>query len=1343
MKPSKKRSTLTILISLFIALLCCLFLSVAFLPRLISSSFGKEKLISLINQSIPGKVDLKDISLSWLGTQNISDLSLLDPDNFPVLTIENIKINASLLKLLTNSLTFGEIEFNNLNTKIIGDAHGNTNFMRALDKNCCDIKQNIDAPISISLSNTQGHVNVSSENGPIYLQLSGETEQNSLKGKFAITAELERDSLASVNGDLPHFLENLKINADIVNFPVELLDQINTLRFPKFAGLLNEIFGNSLNIQINQNNVPNGIGFNIKANSPTLEASAEVLLAKELTLANPAKINVKISPQAFEKILDTTNYVFPWHLITPITANIILTNLTVPGSVIQSGSLDINAIGLEGSLDLGQASFQGEIPEKNLSLRELHATIASEVNSPIANIHLDSKALQNNQPAKINLNLKLPKSLLIGNLSSLSLKEITLAGNLAGIPLFAFDKLTLLPITSIIGPIGDVMISLQEKNNKLLANMQIKSEYLEIPQLSLWIDHHLTLEKPMQLILKLNETFANALLNGSQLQGPATAQLIVNSFSLPISEVFNFVNVIQKTGFDAQLKITTLHIANVPKIGDLSINDFTTRVTANSKTKPEIITSFSLQPIGTSNLAAFLGKKASFKTTGTLNIGFNGKIGGPIFNIEMISDLASLELSGEMHATGIVLNAQSKLNYIMTTAGLQLMGIAADDFIFQHGSPFEMTIDSSHIPTSFDDLSLLQLNGKLKINDFHLIQNSNSKAHAIVDNLIADWSINGEEKLISVTFKGITQLGENQAAGKISGALDITNWFQYDAFHLEGAKIKLNATASKLPTELLNALSSQKNLVPILGNAIDLSINANTSVAQTEKGVLSIDIHTENLSGGLALDLGEVIKLNRNRPAQFTLKLTPHGYAALRHNMNSVSANDFVLVEPTTATFKLHSMQIPRSQYLQSSLEGDFSIEKLIGMETISKNKISLNSIKGHLSSNKLSEKIDFNMSARGQAEQNNGSSWDISGIIANGFLQNGTFNKESASLSLDGTITSVPIPLLCQFACLNENLKRQIEIVLGPKIDAKVKAQLQMMHGPVYVDVSGENGRLTINGMLNQGILTLNEDLKAELTVTPQLGEYVLKDTIPVLSGLLSADHPINLNISKDGFAAPIKNPSLTNISIGRAVLNLGKVHFSGESQIAKVLDLLTPTTSTQLVWLTPAYFSLNQGILKLERVDMLISDRYPIAAWGEADIAKDRVNMIIALAGSAISKAFNVPKIANSHLLQLPLKGRLSNPSIDKPRAIARISALVAQSQGGTEGLVLGTVLDIASGGLMENAVPPITTNPLPWAAMMEDTQPADVNQKQQSEGKRTSPNPMDAIEKGASSLLKKIFR
>lgn len=1356
-QPPKKNSIFKIFFRAVVLVLCIAFFTIAILPPLISSSWGKEKLVSFVNQSIPGKVKVDHLSLSWFGPQNIKGATLSDPQNDTVLSLESAQIDSSLLNLAFNPMAVRAFEFKNLNTKIVGDDQGNTNLMRSLDKNCCVAQDNPTmSSLSIALKNTQGRLNLSPETRKFSLELNGETEQNSLKGNFVVDAEMSgidlQDAL-NMKKDFTTLLQErpdatFKINADIANFPVKLLDQLIAVRSPKTAGLITEVFGDELNFKINQNAAAKGISFNLQADSSTLNANAEILLNNEITLVNPASIELKIAPRVAQKLAEMAKTPLAWRLASPTMATLRITDLKLPLESMRANSFDPKEVGLIGTLELAQANLVSANNTDTLTLQSLHADIETRSQEPDATIKVSSQASHNNgQPTKINFDLTIPKEALKKEFSTLSFGDLSIKGNIENAPLSIVEKFSAIPMTTIAGPFADLLFSLQtNQDGKTQASVQLKSERLEIPQLNFLVDENLVLEKPAQIVLKLNQNLINYFFEnlGPQLQGPASAQLTVNTFSLPISNFSNALTKLFKSGLDAHLKVTTMRFANVPKLGSISLNDLNIKMVGNQKHRPEVVASFNLQPDGPSRLAELMGKKTSFKTAATLGVGLNGKLSANIFNIQILSELARIELSGELHdGQRLVLNSPTMFSYTFTEAGLQSMGISGDSYAFKHGTPMEMTIDSSHIPMSFDDLSLLRLSGKLKINDFQLQKKANDNhSLAVIDNLHADWSIDGATKQIAVDFSGITRLGENRASGKINGALYIDKWISNGAFNIADATMRLHANASKLPTELLSALSGQKYLVPILGNALDLSIEANASLVQAENGILSVDINSENLTGGFGLSLGDVIQLSNNRRAEFTLKLTPQGYAALRHRLND-NGGDFTLAEPTTATLTFRSLQFPRSQPLQSSLEGDFVIGRLVGMDVQSNDAIALNSIQGHISSNNLMENIDFNMNASGNSGESS-AAWNMLGSITNGFTSDGSINRDGLSMNFNATIESLPIPLLCQFACVDPKLKQKIEIVLGPRINANIKAQLQHMNGPVYIDVNGSNGKFTLDAIVDQGIMTLNQNLTAQLTVTPQLGEYVLKDLIPVLSGMLSADHPISLTIGKEGFALPLRSPSINNITISNAVLNMGKVHFSGESQIAKVLNLMTPTTSSQLVWLTPAYFSLNQGFLQLARVDMFISDRYPLAAWGDADIAKDRVNMVIALSGSAISKAFNVPKISNSYFLQLPLSGRLSNPSIDKAKAVGRISALVAQSQGGPQGLVIGTFLDIATGGLTEGAIPPATTNPLPWSNLIEDGDASSQSTFDQNSGSAEKKilQPINEIQKGATSIFKKLF-
>ena len=195
-----------------------------------------------------------------------------------------------------------------------------------------------------------------------------------------------------------------------------------------------------------------------------------------------------------------------------------------------------------------------------------------------------------------------------------------------------------------------------------------------------------------------------------------------------------------------------------------------------------------------------------------------------------------------------------------------------------------------------------------------------------------------------------------------------------------------------------------------------------------------------------------------------------------------------------------------------------------------------------------------------------------------------------------------------------------------------------------------------------------------------------------------MQSDRPFQIRIDQAGFALPLRDP--LKIRIQRGTLSLGNVsaHSATKASCPKSSACSHPAPESISVSFTPLYFSMDHGELHLARIDMLISNQFPIAAWGTLNFPSDRIRMKIGLSGDALSRAFNVP-VDSEYMLQLPLKGRIASLHLDKSKATAKIGALVGYSQKSTQGSILGTVLDLASGGLTESAPPPPTTNPLPW--------------------------------------------
>lgn len=1293
-RTPKKRSIATRMLRLLFILIGSIIVFVAFIPTIISSSWGQSKIIGWINQSIPGTVKLDSLSLTWQGPQQLQGLVLLDAQGQPVLTLENIQAKASLLSLIRHASTAGSIEWKALNIHLVGDSEGNTNLMRALDKSCCEDSFKPVKPVAIDLRNTDGSINLD-DSTPMTLQMSGQTQQNELQGQFLVDAELRGVSLQEMlkSKKSSEWLTSrpdaeFKIRADIANFPVELLDQILSLREPTLAGLLTEVFGNTLNLTINQKTAANGISLSINGKTPTLNLNADVLIDHMLTLTKPAQAFLQLTPSSANQLMVWLKVESPWRLSSPTAANLTFTNLQAPLALLEQPlhEWDMQLIGFAAGLDIDQADLINNNSNEPLALRNLHATVTAEPNTPKASVKVAGEALHANQPAKIQLNLSVPKKALRKGLSQLSLREIAVQGEITKAPIALLDPF-LTSSTSpsaILGSYADIAFSIQTENERPLASVTFKSERLEIPRVAFWIDQYATLYKSAPIILKVNPGLISQFFpqQNVQLQGPATAQLTLNTFSLPLQYLASPLSTTHHWDIDATLKISSARFSQAPTIGPFSINDFSAHFSANRTSTPELTTSFQFQPEGQTLFTPLIGKNAHIKTSTALQMGTNGKLSTDALKVQITSDAAIKKL----------------------------------------GTLWIIDLASERITVNFAG-------------------STRQEKSAVAD-------LEGME-FDSFNETDTERLRKKTMAGKFRGSASLSQWTHNNSANFQGAVLEVRAKADALPTELLSVLSGQQDLSPILGNEVDLFVDACTPLSGQDEGTVSLDLTSANLACSLNLALGNTIQLNKSRPATLSFTLTPQSYAALRRHFNASDTGQFVLAEPTTATLKLHSLRIPKSHsFSQVAIEGDFSLDRLVGKDSLTQNTITLNSLQGHVSSHHLAEAIHFDMQTQGHNGQGTRTAWKMTGILSNGFNPDGSVNKQDLSLSFNANIQALPVPLLCQFVCLDPKLKQKIEAIIGPTLNANVQAQLQHMNGPFFAEVQGNNGRLTLDAYLNDSIMTLNKDMTAELNVTPELGDHVLKDLIPILGGMLAAEHPIYLTIHKEGFYLPLRNASALTAQIQKGSLNLGKVRFSDQSQIAKAFALLMPASSSQLVWITPAYFSLAQGVLTLERVDMLINSYYPIAAWGNVDIGKDRVDMTIALSGAAIAKAFHVPGISNSYFLQLPLKGRLNHASIDKTKAVGRLSALAAHSQGGPQGAVLGTVLDIATGGLSENAVPSPTTNPLPWSDLMAQTETSaepqrNANKKSSERKDSEKKHPIKELEQGASSLFKKIFR
>src|SRR5581483_2872856 len=139
--------------------------------------------------------------------------------------------------------------------------------------------------------------------------------------------------------------------------------------------------------------------------------------------------------------------------------------------------------------------------------------------------------------------------------------------------------------------------------------------------------------------------------------------------------------------------------------------------------------------------------------------------------------------------------------------------------------------------------------------------------------------------------------------------------------------------------------------------------------------------------------------------------------------------------------------------------------------------------------------------------------------------------------------------------------------------------------------------------------------------------------------------------------------------------------------------------------LWFAPIDLSIKQGIADIERTEILLADTFDICVWGNVDLVKDYVDMVLGLTSQTLSKAFGIQNLPENYVLTLPMKGPSNNVQINTGKATTKVALLLAwQNQnltgiGGNAGAIVGGLLGKIATLPDSNAKVPPAKHPFPW--------------------------------------------
>lgn len=512
----------------------------------------------------------------------------------------------------------------------------------------------------------------------------------------------------------------------------------------------------------------------------------------------------------------------------------------------------------------------------------------------------------------------------------------------------------------------------------------------------------------------------------------------------------------------------------------------------------------------------------------------------------------------------------------------------------------------------------------------------------------------------------------------------------------------------------------------LLGSTFEAQIDANLS----ENGGIMIAAAGDQWAGNAHLTAGDFLTLQS--PALIHYKLTPKRFEAINKRLS--------LQNTAAVTLNLTSLKLPlNSPNGKGAFKADLKVDQFKARDFATDQFIHFENLSADLLSQDIARQINFNLHTDQKDKQGRKSDLVLKGEVDNALTANYKLNTVDMSMNIQTHAKQLPASLICELVNLEKPVRIKMEALLGPILDADVEVQLKKMNGPLKLFLQGANGQLQMHALINNGFLTLNEPFAAEVAASPQLGESVMQDLVPVLSGMISSEERLQIIIDPEGFSCPIDLKSLDQIQVGMMTVNLGRVYFSNQGQLGKILSVFKAKPQDVIsVWFTPIYLSMQAGQINLQRFDMLAMEAFPLAAWGTIDLPGDYINMVIGLSGKSLQSAVGLPTFDKNYIMQFPYRGRIGKASVDRTKAAARIAALAASMTATPQGLALGAVIGLASGSLTEEKAPSPTTQPFPW-----QEQNGNTGDSPPDEQKKRSKNPLKLIKKGAENLLETFLR
>ncbi len=410
-------------------------------------------------------------------------------------------------------------------------------------------------------------------------------------------------------------------------------------------------------------------------------------------------------------------------------------------------------------------------------------------------------------------------------------------------------------------------------------------------------------------------------------------------------------------------------------------------------------------------------------------------------------------------------------------------------------------------------------------------------------------------------------------------------------------------------------------------------------------------------------------------------------------------------IDPLTCTFELDS--ILHGAFSTAALLNTTNLKTSLTLSpiTLRRNQHELGSLaalEGKLSLDGPAKTLSFAFTAP-SGEREDMITMDIQGRCENLWNQDG-FTPAQSRINTTVAISGLPTRLV--ELALPEKAEL-LEKSVGKTVKLSGFASIEKMKtGAVKFDLTAKHCSVHIDGVIQDGSLSLKTPATASLEVTEKAGALLLKDVNPLLATAVNSKQPLRVSIDPAGASIPLSPFCLSTVRLPKITADVGQIVVKNGGALKIIMALLglgkAASSDTVDLWLTPVYLRLENGVLTCQRTDALAAEKLHLITWGTVDLAHENINMIVAIPQDCLQKLhIEIITPTPDRGLQIPITGSTSNPNIETKRATAKLAGAGMYVTGNAHAAIIGGLLQAAASvGSDDQTIPPPTTQPFPWA-------------------------------------------